>query len=170
MYNDVRYPIVRYTLTLEDYRHFSFYHNRTLAVAWLLLYFVLIVGTALVAGADGTPSYAAVPMGALVCSVIGMVIWGAHRWSTRRVFRTNPFIRQEYTLECGPNGIRVSTSSSDLTIQWKEISNIVEIPRQFAVFISHGQGFVIPKSHVDPTSFRRLLQRHVPRHKIRLRA
>ncbi|WP_127531217.1 YcxB family protein [Paenibacillus kobensis] len=170
MHNDVRYPIFRYTLSLEDYRHFNFHHNRTLAVLLLMLYFVLFVGTAFIAGAEGKQSYAVVPMGMLVCSVIGAIMWGSHRWQTWRSFRSNPFIRQEHTIECGSAGMRVLTSSNDLTIRWKEMTKIVEFPRQYAVFIANHQGFVIPKTHVDPGAFRRMLELHIPQDRIKFNA
>ncbi|GFN30833.1 YcxB family protein [Paenibacillus xylaniclasticus] len=168
MHNDVRYPVFRYTLTLEDYRHFHFYHNRRLAVLWLLLLFALFVGTAIIAGPESRSIAETASVGIYFCCLFGVLMWAVYRWQTRRSFRANPFIRQEQAIECGPAGLRVITSSSDLTIQWKEISQAIEFPRQFALYISEGQGVVIPKMHVEPAAFRRLLVHYIPHNRIKL--
>ncbi|MWC26925.1 YcxB family protein [Paenibacillus sp. MMS18-CY102] len=166
----ITYCELNYKLTLADYRHFSFYHNRSHTLRLLCLYYGLFLGAAWAAGGDAARGGAAIGLGLLVCLAIGCCARLGLMWQIGREFKANTHLYEEQAIEVTDRGIRVQTPTSDLTLKWHELLQASETPRLFTLYVTPDQGCIIPKRLVSEQAFREGLQRHVEANKLRLRS
>lgn len=164
-------PLLRMNiqLSLEDYKHYNYFHHRLKLPVFAAYLFILFIVTSLVSGAG----YRSLPILILIGLAISAVFSGIYMMSwglqAKRVFKSNAIVQREQEVHFTEQGVTIISPNGTSLIQWNEIHKVTESNKIFTIYIAQNQGLIIPKRCGDPNKIREIIKANIEQKKLKLR-